>query len=76
VIVRGSMQTYCVRLSAIKDSAMCLDLILRKVDLVHCAQITCPVQGLALWLCVQEQTHVRDCKLIKKKTKLVYVAPH
>ena len=63
-------------LCAIEDLALCLDLILRKVDLVHCAQITCPVQGLDLWLCAQEQTHVRDCRLIKKKKNLVDIAPH
>jgi hypothetical protein len=62
----------------LKELALCLDLILRKVDLVHYAQITCPVRGLALWLCAHEQTHVRYCKLIKKKkkNKLVDVALH
>jgi hypothetical protein len=77
VNVRGFVQTDCVRLCAIKELALCLDLILRKVDLVHCVQITCPVRSLALWLCAQEKMHVRDCRLIKKKKKkLVDVAPH
>jgi hypothetical protein len=71
------VQTDCVRISSIKELALCLDLILRKVDLVRCAQITCPVQGLALWLCPWEKTHVRYCRLIKKKKKnLVDVTPH
>jgi hypothetical protein len=71
------VQTYCVRICAIKELALCLDLILMKVDLVHCAQITYLMRGLALWLYSQEETHVRDCSLInKKKKKLVEVAPH
>jgi hypothetical protein len=55
VIVKGFMQTTCVRICAIKELALFLDLILRKVDLVHYVQITCLVRGLALWLCAQEQ---------------------
>jgi hypothetical protein len=37
VIVRGFVHRLC--------KALCRDLILRKVDLVCCAQITCPVQS-------------------------------
>jgi hypothetical protein len=44
--------------------ALCLDLILGKVDLVRSVYITCPVRSLALWLSAQEKTNVE----IEKKT--------
>jgi hypothetical protein len=44
----------------IEELALCLDLILGKVDLVRSVQITCLVRILALWLSAQQQTNVRD----------------
>jgi hypothetical protein len=52
--------------------ALCLELILRKVDLVCCAQITCPVQS---WPC--GSVPVRRLKETnKEEEELVDVAPH
>jgi hypothetical protein len=66
-----------VWLCATKKLAMCLDLVLGKVDLVCCAQITCPMQSLALWLCAQEKMNVRSLNTNKEEgKKLVDVAPH
>jgi hypothetical protein len=50
----------CKALCLIEELALCLDLILGKVDLVRSVQITCPVRSLALWLSAQEKTNVRD----------------
>jgi hypothetical protein len=55
------VQTDCVRLCAIKELALCLDLILRKVDLVCCVQITCPVRSWLCGLC----TGAEECKSLK-----------
>jgi hypothetical protein len=59
-----------VRLCAIEELALCLDLILGKVDLVHCAQITCPVRILALWLCAHERRNVRRLKANKEEEEV------
>jgi hypothetical protein len=67
----------CKSLCASKELAPCLDLVLGKVDLVHCVEITCPVRSLALWLCAQEQRNVRSLQTNKEEEKkLVDVAPH
>jgi hypothetical protein len=64
-----------VRLCAIKELALCLDLILRKVDLVHCAQITCPLRSWALWLCAQEKKNVRRSKTNKEEEEVGGCSP-
>jgi hypothetical protein len=52
--------------------ALCRDLILRKVDLVHYAQITCPMQSE---LC--GSVPVRRLKETnKEEEELVGIAPH
>jgi hypothetical protein len=67
----------CKRLFASKELALFLDLVLGKVDLLHCAQITCPMRSMALWLCAQEQRNVRSLHTNKEEEKkLVDVAPH
>jgi hypothetical protein len=50
----------CKALCLIEELALCLDLILGKVDLGLSAQITCLVRSLALWLSAQEKMNVRD----------------
>jgi hypothetical protein len=40
----------CKAMCLIEELAMCLDLILGKVDLALSAQITCLVKILSLWL--------------------------
>jgi hypothetical protein len=64
------VQTGSVRICTIKELALCLDLILRKVDLVHGAQITCPLQSWALWICAQEKMNVRRSKTNKEEEEV------
>jgi hypothetical protein len=52
--------------------ALCYDLIMRKVDLVRCAQITCPVRSKlygSVPVRILKQTN-------KEEEELVDVAPH
>jgi hypothetical protein len=64
VIVRGFVHIMC--------KALCRDLILRKVDLVRYAQITCPV-----WSELCGSVPVRRLKETnKEEEELVDVAPH
>ena len=69
------MQTDYVRLCAIKELALFLDLILRKVDLVSGAHITCPLQSWALWLCAHEQKNVRSLKTNKEEEEVGGCSP-
>jgi hypothetical protein len=43
-----------VSLCVDKELALCLELVLGKVDLMRCAQITRAVRSLAMSLCAQE----------------------
>jgi hypothetical protein len=63
VIVRGFVQRLF--------KALCRDLILRKVDLVRCAQITCLVQSE---LCGSVPVIILETN--KEEEELVDVAPH
>ena len=59
-------------LCATKELALCLDLILRKVDLVHCAQITCPVPSeLCGFVPVRRLKETN-----KEEEELVDISPH
>jgi hypothetical protein len=59
-----------VRLCAIKELALCLEMILGKVDLVCCSQITYPVRSLALWLCAQKKVNVRILETNKEEEEV------
>jgi hypothetical protein len=50
----------CKAIILIEELALCLDLILGKVDLLRSVKITCLVRSLDLWLSAQEKTNVRD----------------